>query len=337
MRLLLIEGAPYSGKSTIAQHVALRCTTPGTTARWFHEREPDHPVFQFAHLNELLRFEPDQLEEALMAGWRALTPMPRLNVLVLDGTLMNLTIGLMVAMELPENRIRRVFGDIVEVLQPFEPTLVQLTYPDVDQWLRTVSAQRGAHWIHVMHTLLAQTPFARAHAATSNAAPPDAPPPGTPARSAEMGLLRAFYARLMGLMSDLPELWLGQHADVAVEDEDWRRVRQDVMAVLGYPRVTPTAISVSALLRCAGQFRSLNTRRDVTVTTDGQALFLQHQDHVVSPLIHTGDGQSHLVEGYPSIVTFDANRSDQSPRFHMRSTLHNDRLVTDTFCRVTAS
>jgi hypothetical protein len=268
--------------------------------------------------------------------------MPRLNVLVLDGTLMNLTIGLMVAMELPENRIRRVFGDIVEVLKPFEPTLVQLTYPDVDQWLRTVSAQRGAHWIHVMHTLLAQTPFARAHAATSNApppdaAPPDAAPPGTPARSAEMGLLRAFYARLMGLMSDLPELWLGQHADVAVEDEDWRRVRQDVMAVLGYPRVTPTAISVSALLRCAGQFRSLNTRRDVTVTTDGQALFLQHQDHVVSPLIHTGDGQSHLVEGYPTIVTFDADRSAQSPRFHMRSTLHNDRLVTDTFCRVTAS
>ncbi len=335
MRLVLIEGAPCSGKSSIAQHVALHATPSGVTARWFHEREPDHPVFHFSHLNDLLRFEPDQLEEALMTGWRALKPIPRLDLLVLDGTLMNLTMGLMVAMEAPEDRIRRVFGDIVELLRPFEPTLVQLTYPDVDQWLRTVSAQRGAHWIHVMRTLLAQTPFARAHAATSDA--PTSAPRGTPARSPEIGLLRAFYARLMGLMSDLPELWLGQHVDVAVQDEDWPRVRRDVMAALGYPSSEPTVISRRALMGCAGPFRGLNTGCDVTVTTDGHALFLQHHDYVVHPLIPTGAPRSYLVEGYPSVVTFDADRSAQSPRFQMRSALHNDRLVTDTFCRVTAS
>jgi hypothetical protein len=324
MHLVLIDGVPGTGKSVIAQRLALHWSSAGARARWFHEREAEHPVFHFAHLDDLLQHGPDGLEEMLLTGWRALERAPELDVLILDGTLLNLSVGLLVAMQTPLGRIRALFGAVAEMVRPFEPALVHLTYPDVAGQLRSVGARRGSQWAHSMHSMLLRTPFGHAHS--------DGPHPS---------LLHAFYARQTAIMATLLDLWPGTSITSVVRDGEWDQRQREIAAAVGAPAFAPARLPTDTLLRYVGRYRGNDSGRDVHVTTDGSTLFLQHADHVADRLVQTARAWSHLVEGLPATITFDAVSSADCPGsglgFHMRTTFANDRVVTDAFRRVDAS
>jgi hypothetical protein len=320
MHLIVIDGVPGTGKSVIAQRLALHWEAAGSRARWFHEREAEHPVFHFSHLHDLLAHGPDRLEHTLLTGWRALLHPPALDVLVLDGTLLNLSVGLMVAMETPLERMRQVVGTIADLLQPFAPTLVQLTYPSVEEQLRAVGERRGSQWAFAMHSLLAHTPFGIAHR------------PGADAHDKAHALLCAFYARQTDMIASLLDLWPGTRTTRVVGDGAWARLQQQVMADVGAPTFHPVIPPAATLLRCAGHYRGRSTGRELTVTTDGMALFLLHTDGVADRLVHTTRAAYQLVEGLPAAITFDDDAC-----FRMDTTLRNDRVTNDTFVRTAAS
>jgi hypothetical protein len=326
MRVILLDGFPGTGKSVTAQQLALRFDAAGQSARWFHEREPAHPLGAFRHLRDLLAPGPESLAERLVASWRGLGQPLSYQVVLLDGSLLNLAVGLLVAMNTPRDTRCAVMDRIAELLARHDAMLVYLAASSTDGQLNTVVAHRGSQWSFAMHRMLEQTPFGHRASAGANVAAP------SPDDGSATPLLREFWAQQEAAMADAYDRWPLPKATCTRVGDRWRGMQEEVAVAVGAPPWHVDPLPLPALARCVGAYRGEQSGRRVVVTTDGHALYLQHADAVTSPLVTTGAGRPFLVEGLPCTVHFHEGEVAASA-FRMVTALENDRVTTDAFLR----
>ena len=327
MRLILIDGLPGTGKSVTAQHLALRYRGAGQTVRWFHERDLAHPVFSFRHLAELRHQDGRQLAERLIAGWQRLDGAEQEEIVILDGTLLNLGLGMLLAMRTPFDRICETMDAIAAAIRAHDSSLVYLSPASIAQHLGALGATRGSQWGYAMHRMLEHSPFATEWQHRAGVGAPVTAPEG----DGVSPLVLAFWEHQHAVIGQLMARWPLAAATCVRHGADWSGMQEQVATLVAAPDWTPIRPSVSVLLACLGTYRGVRSERRVTVTTDGATLYLQHADGVVSRLISSGDDTSAVVEGLPAAVHFYLG-SDRST-LQMTTAFDNDRVITDEFER----
>jgi hypothetical protein len=155
VKLILLEGMPGAGKSTLAQGVERELELAGVAARWWYEEELGHPVYCFRDLVGLRRVVADlgngrhgRVIESALATWRefAASVAARDEIVVLDGCLFGYLTWSLFPFGVSEAEILDYVAGVAAILRAVEPCVVYIRPDDVAASWRRLFAARGEVW-----------------------------------------------------------------------------------------------------------------------------------------------------------------------------------------------
>ncbi|MFS2206344.1 hypothetical protein [Variovorax sp. Varisp36] len=160
MRLVLIEGLPGTGKTTLAERLCALALQEGCASRWYLEEAADHPVHP--HSLNAARLEADYPSRCLQ-GWQRFADEVRSDstLNILEGSAFQSTVRFM--MEQNRTDIDDYFGRFEGILSPLRPVFIYLRPEDAERHSRATAAHRGSDWTRKVAAYLEQTPYAHRH------------------------------------------------------------------------------------------------------------------------------------------------------------------------------
>lgn len=142
-RVVLIEGLPGSGKTSLAEWLGTRLGAAGLRATWVPELQRDHPVIDRATLRTA---RSPGYADRCVARWACFAARSRdaqaPQVQILEGCLFQGTVRFLVEHERPAAEAERYLAGVVSCLAPLRPALVYLTQPDPHAYLRDEFVRR---------------------------------------------------------------------------------------------------------------------------------------------------------------------------------------------------
>jgi thymidylate kinase len=169
-RLILVEGLPGAGKSTLAHRIARHLARLGRPVRWWYEEERGHPLHAFDDRESLGRVVDDlfsghhaRFVAAVLDRWRGLasTLAGGDGTVVMDGMLLgHLTWSLFPA-DVPPAEIEGYVRTAAGHLRGLRPALLYLRQPDVGAAVRRTCRRRGGATEAAWTRRATQNPYAR--------------------------------------------------------------------------------------------------------------------------------------------------------------------------------
>ncbi|MBA3949308.1 MAG: hypothetical protein H0X44_05115 [Acidobacteria bacterium] len=251
----------------------------------------------------------------MLDGWAAFARRPaRGAIRVIEGSFLQLPVGVMLAMNQPAARIRALVRNIDAIVAGADGALVYLHTPDVRKALLGTGDIRGMRWLEEMTGALARSPYGRAH------------------RARGLDALIRFYARQRDLIDALLPRLSTRHAAFDVTRADWDRTDRRVSEFLGIRRSVAPRLTRDELLRHAGTYRGARRRQPAAITTDGVRLYLQLPATSVLPLVRVSDGRF-CPMGLPIDIAFTYGRGGRASRFTYASRMAGDVLDERSWVR----
>jgi hypothetical protein len=284
-RLVLVEGLPFSGKSTLSEFLAEQLTLNGIEAEWvsegtmlsryfpgvMHGLEEERPP-QPAEL----RWEWDAFAEAIAASDRTI---------VLDSAFSYAAVHPLVWLNLQDEAIHRHLRAIRASCQPLNPKVIHLLV-DPTITLPASIVERGEVW--------------REHIIGQSDANPHQQAKGL------SGLDGAIQLEIecQELTREALESW--DTLTLQVTGDDWPALSRKALDFLGLTHVQPTVVSLApeVLSALVGEFESEAQRRLLVVLEDGH-LELRQKDGRIGPMIPISEHRFH-VQASDVDVEFDS-------------------------------
>ena len=143
--LIMVEGIPFSGKSTLSEFVALQLGLNGYQAHWVPEGVMLHDFFR--HVLAVLEQTQTISTTSLWADWSAFVEAVSTSpaTFVVDSALSFAAVWPLLAADLPHEAILSELKRIAVACGPLRPRVINLT-GDVGQIVRASYAQRGEGW-----------------------------------------------------------------------------------------------------------------------------------------------------------------------------------------------
>lgn len=145
-RLIIVEGLPGTGKSTLSERLAAILKAEGIRTLFKDEGDPDHP----ADLPDY-GFEDFQSERtAILNRWKQFAneadqdTVHVFNCIFLQNPMSETMMRFDLSPEQSETYIR----EIAEIIQPLDPVIFYLDEPDVKKTLENVLDERGQDWLN---------------------------------------------------------------------------------------------------------------------------------------------------------------------------------------------
>lgn len=173
-KLILVEGIPGTGKSTLAHALLRQLRAQGHAARWWYEEEVGHPVYLFQDHAGLVRVIEDlevgrfrRLIDDALAQWRNFAARVAADeVVILDGTLFGYLTWSLFPYLAPEEEIRDYVAAVAAILSDLNPSLIYLRQDDLAAAWRWLAERRGDTWLHNAIARNARTPYGEHHGLT---------------------------------------------------------------------------------------------------------------------------------------------------------------------------
>ena len=303
-KLILVEGIPGAGKSTLAHALLRQLHARGIAARWWYEEVVGHPVYCFRDRAELLSVVADLSSgqhrvviAAALAQWRhfAATVTASDEVVLLDGCLFGYLTWSLFLFAVPADETLAYVAEVGAILADLRPQIVYLRQADVSASWRWLSARRGEDWTEGAIERATASAYGRLHHLTGFAG------------------LTAFWQAYQRLADDAfdrlpaPKLRLpaGPHAR--------SQALPDALSLLGLAPLPETFLPPADLASYAGTY----TRRDAP--DEGPAVISLHDGDLRLDGVPQFWRQNRLiplpsgdfaVESFPHTVRFVAREAD---------------------------
>jgi thymidylate kinase len=171
-RLILLEGVPGSGKSTLGQFLDRELSAQGIPHRWWYEEEKAHPLYVFQDpaslqhvLDELAGGEYRRMIAAALDKWRDLAANIAAHdvTVLLDSCLLGYLTWTLFAFDVPIAEIQAYLGEVEQILRSLCPRLIYLYQADLAQALRIICERRGGQTRERLIRNATQSPYGRRH------------------------------------------------------------------------------------------------------------------------------------------------------------------------------
>lgn len=168
VKLILVEGMPGAGKSTLAQGVLRHLGANGIGARWWYEEDAAHPVYCFRNAEELRQVVADlgsgqhgRVIGAALARWRefAASAAAGDEVVVLDGCLFGYLTWSLFPFNVPEGGILAYVSEVASILNDVGACVVSLRPDGVAASWRRLFAARGEAWAQSAVARATKSPY----------------------------------------------------------------------------------------------------------------------------------------------------------------------------------
>ena len=161
-RLILIEGLPGSGKTSLAEWLCARLRAAGSDAVCIPELQRDHPVIDRPTMRTARH---RGYAERCIARWEAFASLVQArespDVFILEGCFFQSTIRFLVEYEQPKDEIDTYLPAVERWLAPLSPHLVYLTQPDAVLYLqRELICRKGEEIVSKIAAYSSTTPYA---------------------------------------------------------------------------------------------------------------------------------------------------------------------------------
>lgn len=159
--LILVEGMPGTGKSTVSQFIDLQLRANGRPSCWWHEERSAHPL--------RLYYEPerhpswiDYIEEAT-ALWQSFAKGfdGRNQIVVLDAALLQNHVRSMLIFNADRKAIYDLVSRIESLIDSLNPVFVYLKPRDIEENFRNVIQKRGERMLELWIAAHDQYPYTR--------------------------------------------------------------------------------------------------------------------------------------------------------------------------------
>lgn len=141
--LILIEGLPGSGKSSLAEWLCEHINAQGTPATWVPELERDHPVIDRSTMRTA---SASGYGDRCIARWaefsNAVQRLEPRKTIILDACLFQSTVRFLVEYEHGADEIDRYLPTVEGFLAPLYPIVIYLTQTDATEYLETQLVRR---------------------------------------------------------------------------------------------------------------------------------------------------------------------------------------------------
>jgi hypothetical protein len=160
-RLILIEGLPGSGKTSLAEWLCAHVEAQGTSASWIPELLDDHPVAD----RSLMRTAKangyaDRCVERWAAFSREVQALDSPHLFILEGCLFQSTVRFLIEYERSAEEVHRYLPAVEDCLAPLRPHLVYLTQTNATAYLQSeVTRRKGEEIVARIARYSATTPF----------------------------------------------------------------------------------------------------------------------------------------------------------------------------------
>ncbi|MGN6759377.1 MAG: hypothetical protein ACTHMJ_23660 [Thermomicrobiales bacterium] len=327
-RLILLEGAPGSGKSTTAQIIARRLREQGIPARWWYEEEADHPVYAFHDHASLQQTVADltggqyrRVIAAALEQWRRFVDGLRTEetVAIVDGCLYGYLTWSLFPLDVPLNEIRAYVSAVEQIIAPAEPCLIYFRQDDLAASLRRLCDRRGPAIEQSYVERSTQSAYGKRRDLQGFA-----------------GMV-AFWTAFRRLTdaafvgSAMPRL------AIDTSTGDWPAYQRQVADFLALPPATDVTMPSAALERFTGRYgRTVNNRQETcTVALRDGDLVLDGVPELwpQSRLLPEG-GTAFAVESFPLNVTFAVGASGKAVSLTLTGPALLSGPVTRTYARV---
>jgi len=167
MRLILIDGPPGAGKSTLAAEVGARLPD----LRVLYEMDAEHPLHPArvsgggADFAELADMDVADLGDLLLDKWAAFLEANTTGT-VLESYPYQSHIRVLWQMNASEALLSNWLDRLHLLLEPHDTTLVMLKVPDPTKHFELVFQRRGPEWTEFIADFVARTAYAKAHGLT---------------------------------------------------------------------------------------------------------------------------------------------------------------------------
>jgi hypothetical protein len=284
-KLVLVEGVPFTGKSTLSEYAALQLGLNGHPAEWV----PEGAMLDkyFPHIPAVLDQEQSISEETLWAEWSAFvqTVKSAPATFVVDAAISYTVVYPLLAEDRPHAEILAKVSRIAELCAPLNPRVVHLM-GDAERIARASIVERGEKWRKQLIDQSDATPYQKARG-----------------RSGVEGAI-AFLHETQELMDVVLEAGGWQTLTLDVTSADWETNGRAMLSFLGIGevQVEPPALA-AALQAYTGTYAQEDPDGTIGTGTIGTLEVRIEQDRLVlyqpgmrlGPLIPVSATRLHLM------------------------------------------
>lgn len=280
IRMILVEGVPFTGKSTTSEYVAAQLGLNGRPAHWISEGMLLHR--HFLHAVAVLDQTQPLAEDSLRAEWAAFVAaaLASEQIFVVDSALSYAAVAPLMTEDRPAAAIQAELRRIAELCAPLRPHVIHLT-GDVDQLVPASIAERGEGWREQLVRQAESSPYQRARGRTGVAG-------ATSMFRDSQDLLEASLAQ---------GGWSALTLDVTAPD--WAARRRAILAFLGLAEVAadPPQLDPAVLRAYAGSYATDDPERTdkvLAVRLEGDGLVVYGPTMRYGALIPVSTTRFHL-------------------------------------------
>lgn len=288
-KLILVDGLPGSGKSTTAQFIALQLERNHIAAEWFYELERLHPIHAF---HVWSRKGPEKFIEATIHNWREFVEHSRHSnrINVLESTLFQSTVRLLLQSDLPRSQIREYAHAAVDIIHDLNPVLFYFPIKDIAAAFQEICAKRKKIWEQYFIQVIDRSLYGKHRQLKGYE-----------------GVL-TFFREYQQLTDELFAQFNLHKLALENANADWTACYHTICEFLQIPFTPEPLLPPPEVSHFAGRYRDEQTRLEIHVVADGPNLFIRDLLWPKSRLI-LKQRTSFYVEACPLELNFERDGS----------------------------